>query len=176
MVDNIHVTVSFRSTKNIGGIEMPYIVQAYDSKKDKFSKVKNLFRFLKPCGYTPEGLAYGAIMDLFVKSSPDEQAKYFFNISDGEPWISIHHSTGKMIHYGDGNGVEHTRNQVTKIRRCGINILSYYIQNENAALGNHDTKKNFQIMYGKDARFLDITDVTKLALSINNLFLNNSPN
>jgi len=45
MVDNIHVTVSFRSTKDASGIMMPYIVLAYDSKVDKFSKVKNLFGF-----------------------------------------------------------------------------------------------------------------------------------
>ncbi len=175
MVDNIHVTVSFRATKNVHGVEMPYIVQAYDSQKDKFSKVKNLFRFLKPCGCTPEGLAFGAIMDLFTEAVPDEEDRYFLNISDGEPFLQMKSPlTGQTFVYGDGNGVEHTRNQIAKIRRCGIRILSYYVQSENYSsfLGNkHDTKRNFQIMYGRDARFIKTDSVAALAKTINELFL-----
>lgn len=177
IVDNIHVTVSFRATKTTKGVEMPYIVQAYDSKRDKFSKVKKLFPFLRPCGCTPEGLAYGAIMDLFTESVPDEEDKYFLNISDGEPWFTMRSPiTGQTFHYGDGNGVEHTRNQVAKIRRRGTHILSYYVQNENlnSDEGGHNTKKNFQVMYGRDARFLNVNSVTDLASSINELFLRNS--
>lgn len=175
MVDNIHVTVSFRATKNAHGVEMPYIVQAYDSQKDKFSKVKNLFRYLKPCGCTPEGLAFGAIMGLFTEAVPDEEDRYFLNISDGEPFFQMKSPiTGQTFSYGDGNGVEHTRNQVAKIRRCGIHILSYYVQSEqySSFLGTeHDTKRNFQMMYGKDARFIHTDSVLELAKTINELFL-----
>ncbi len=82
--------------------------------------------------------------------------------------------TGQTFVYGDGNGVEHTRNQIAKIRRCGIRILSYYVQSENYSsfLGNkHDTKRNFQIMYGRDARFIKTDSVAALAKTINELFL-----
>ena len=173
MVDNIHVTVSFRATKNASGVEMPYIVQAYDSKKDKFSKVKSLFRFLRPCGCTPEGLAFGAIMNLFTDAVPDEKDRYFLNISDGEPYFMMKSPlTGHSFHYGDGNGVEHTKNQVNKIRRQGIHVLSYYVQDSDYISGNgHDTKHNFQIMYGKDARFIKSDSVVDLAKTINDLFL-----
>jgi hypothetical protein len=174
MVDNIHVTVSFRATKDASGITMPYIVLAYDSKVDKFSKVKNLFGFLKPCGCTPEGLAYGAIMDLFTQASPDEEDRYFLNISDGEPCFSMKSPlTGHTISYGDGNGVEHTKNQVAKIRRQGIHILSYYVSGStcNVLSTGHNTKRNFQTMYGKDARFIRSDNVVELAKTINELFL-----
>jgi len=175
MVDNIHVTVSFRATKTSSGVEMPYVVLAYDSKIDKISKVKQLFRFLKPCGCTPEGLAFGAIMDLFTRAVPDEEDRYFLNISDGEPFFQMKSPlTGHSFHYGDGNGVEHTRNQVNKIRRHGIHILSYYVQDEkyNSFLGEgHNTKRNFQVMYGKDARFIHTDSVVELARTINELFL-----
>ena len=175
MVDNIHVTISFRATKTASGVEMPYIVQAYDSKKDKFSKVKNLFRFLRPCGCTPEGLAFSAIMNLFTDAVPDEEERYFLNISDGEPYFQMKSPiTGHTFSYGDGNGVEHTRNQVNKIRRQGIHILSYYVQEGQGTsfLGEgHDTKKNFQVMYGRDARFIKSDSVVELAKTINELFL-----
>lgn len=176
MVDNIHVTVSFRATKRSGGVEMPYIVQAYDSKKDKFSKVKQLFGYLSPCGCTPEGLAFGAIMDLFTETSPDEEDRYFLNISDGEPYFTMCSPlTHRSFHYGDGNGVEHTRSQINKIRRQGVNILSYYVQDgrsvDSFLADGHNTLKNFRTMYGKDARYIDVNSVVDLATTINELFL-----
>lgn len=180
MVENIHVTVSFRATKDANGIAMPYIVLAYDSKKDKFAKVQALFPYLKPCGATPEGLAFGAIMDLFTQASPDDEDRHFINLSDGEPFFVMKSPlTGHSLIYADNNGVEHTRNQVNKIRRQGIHILSYYIESvERASSGwlfgggeGHNTKKNFQTMYGKDARFIKSDSVVDLAKTINELFL-----
>lgn len=176
MVDNVHVTISFRATKDANGITMPYIVMAYDSSKDKISKIKLLFKYLHPCGCTPEGLAFGAIMDLFTHVSPDEEDRYFLNISDGEPAFSMRSpETNQVFLYGDGNGVEHTRTQVNKIRRQGIGILSYYVQDE-AANNNffgsgHNTKKNFQIMYGRDAKFIKTDNIVELAKTMNELFL-----
>src|ERR1051326_7932687 len=92
MVSNIHVTVSFRTTQNaskLSNITLPYVVMAYDSKKDKFSKVKNLFPYLKPNGCTPEGLAFEAIMKLFENACPEEENRYFLNLSDGEPFYTL---------------------------------------------------------------------------------------
>lgn len=175
MVDNIHVTVSFRATHRSQGIEMPYIVQAYDSKVDKFSKVRTLFKFLRPTGCTPEGLAFGAIMELFTGADPEEKDRYFLNISDGEPYFCIRSPlTGHTFSYGDGNGVEHTKSQVKKIRRQGVRVLSYYVQDDaySSPLGDgHNTRRNFQTMYGKDARFIKTNSVVDLATTINELFL-----
>lgn len=176
MVDNVHVTVSFRATKNAKGIEMPYIVQAYDSKLDKFSKVASLFPYLCPHGCTPEGLAFGAIMELFTQISPDEEDRYFLNISDGEPYLKMKSPVSEHIFvYGDHNGVEHTKNQIAKIRRSGIRILGYYVDGGPPSLAfqgsEHDTKRNFQVMYGRDAKFIKTDDVVGLANTINDLFL-----
>ena len=177
MVDNIHVTVSFRATKNAKGIEMPYIILAYDSSKDKISKIKSLFKYLHPCGCTPEGLAFGAIMGLFTNITPDEKDRYFLNISDGEPYFRmVSPITGTSLMYSDGNGVEHTRSQVNKIRKQGVSILSYYVQDGDdgsiAWFGEgHNTKRNFQIMYGTDAKFIKPDNIVDLARTINELFL-----
>ena len=42
MIDNVDLTISFRTTMG----NNPYIVVAYDSKVDKFSKIKNMFKNL----------------------------------------------------------------------------------------------------------------------------------
>jgi len=65
------------------------------------------------------------------------------------------------------------QNQVAKIRRQGIHILSYYVSEStlNMPLSGHNTKRNFQTMYGKDARFIKSDNVVELAKTINELFL-----
>jgi len=195
MIDNVHVTVSFRSTQNVGMTCLPHIILAYDSKVDKFSKVRNLFPYLSPNGYTPEGLAFSAIMNLFENITPDETDRYFLNLSDGEPCYAIKvASTGMHISYQDEVGVTHTKGQVDKIRRHGIEILSYFIDEDyEGPLGkvNKETKpadiakaketqkeldetplrKNFRKMYGKNAQFINVESIVDLARTINRLFL-----
>lgn len=178
IVDNIHVTVSFRSTQISNGIEFPYVVLAYDSRIDRFSKIKQLFKYLRPAGCTPEGLAFASIIDLFSKASPDEEDRFFMNISDGEPFFRIKSPvTGTTVNYADGNGVEHTRTQVNKIRGLGVEILSYYIESlSDSGVSilfekSHDTRKNFQIMYGRNAKFIKTDNIEALAKTINEMFL-----
>jgi hypothetical protein len=177
MVDNIHVTVSFRASHNSNHKELPYVVLAYDSNVDKFSKVKQLFKYLNPKGCTPEGLAFASIMDIFSKAAPDEEDRFFLNISDGEPFFRIESPvTNTIIDYDDGSGVEHTREQVKKIRRMGVSILSYFVEEKDDTKpslfdNNHDTRKNFESMYGSGAKFIKTNDVVKLAQTINDLFL-----
>lgn len=198
MIDNVHVTVSFRSTQVSGMLCLPYVVLAYDSSCDKFSKVRTLFPYLSPNGYTPEGLAFGAIMNLFEKITPDEQDRYFLNLSDGEPFYGLRvPETGLTIQYTDQVGVNHTKAQVDKIRRLGVEILSYFIENsyfkknkksseemtpeekeENKkmqeALDNSPLRKNFRKMYGKNAQFINVESIVDLARTINGLFLTRS--
>ena len=50
MISNLNVQVTFRCTSE----NKPYIVMAYDSRVDKFSKVKQMFPGLTPRGTTPE--------------------------------------------------------------------------------------------------------------------------
>jgi hypothetical protein len=187
MIDNIHVTVSFRATQMSSTQCLPYVILAYDSKVDKFSKVRNLFPFLSPNGATPEGLAFSAIMGLFENMTPDEEDRYFMNLSDGEPCFRLMTTHGVPISYEGETGVIHTKSQVDKIRGKQVNILSYFIENDHAtiqplSIGGVNTgvlpqttettlQKNFKRMYGKDAKFLNVNSVVDLAKSINELFL-----
>ena len=54
MISNLEVQVTFRCTSD----NKPYIVMVYDSRVDKFSKVKQMFPGLGPNGTTPEGLCF----------------------------------------------------------------------------------------------------------------------
>jgi hypothetical protein len=184
MVDNVHITVSFRSTQETAGTCLPYIVLAYDSKKDKFSKVRNLFPYLIPCGWTPEGLAFSAIMNLFDGITPDEEERYFLNLSDGEPFFSLKiPETGQYLSYAGDVGASHTKSQVDKIRRHGVEILSYFIDDDlyvpmkksikmtAREIENDPKRKIFRKMYGKNAQFINVESIGDLARTINGLFL-----
>jgi hypothetical protein len=182
MIDNIHVTVSFRSTQSDNSRMLPYVVLAYDSRKDKFSKVKQLFPYLEPSGCTPEGLAFEATMDLFEQITPDEEDRYFLNLSDGEPYFQFHDlNNDEKFMYADEIGVEHTKCQVNKMRRKGVEILSYFIVENpfekppasifNKVREDKDLEKSFKKMYGPSAQFINVNSVVELANTINKLFL-----
>ncbi len=194
-VENLSVSVSFRATHRLSdGTELPYIVLAYDSDTDKISKVKNLFPYLKSCGCTPEGLAFEAIMEKFiVGKKSDGQDHYFLNLSDGEPYYSLSarsNKYGTSFSYNGEAAVQHTRKQVDKIRATGVNVLSYFISSEPVTIGrtgynpwnpagpqisyggNRGTLGGqFEKMYGKDAKFICVTNVFDIAKTINQLFL-----
>lgn len=169
MIDNIHTTVSFRATTRTDTLTLPYILIGYDSKVDKISKIRKLFPYLSPFGGTPEGLAYGAIMDYFSQIDPDEEDRYFLNISDGEPYFPIFSSTGSSVSYSGAIGTEHTKSQMNKIRSFGIKVLSYYVSKEFQI--DNITIENFKRMYGKDAKFIHLDNISSLATTINALFL-----
>ena len=178
MIDNIHITVSFRSTQDSGHANLPYVILAYDSKVDKFSKVKNLFPYLTPNGYTPEGLAFSAIMNLFENITPDEEDRYFLNLSDGEPYYTLS-SGGVNVSYQGEVGSTHTKSQIDKIKRHGVDVLSYFIEENyyNPKIKRPEkhydspSQKNFRKMYGKNAQFIDVENIVDLARTINGLFL-----
>lgn len=183
MIDNIHVTVSFRTTQSTSGTTLPYVVLAYDSKLDKFNKVRTLFPYLVPNGCTPEGLAFGATMSLFEGITPDEEDRYFLNLSDGEPCFHmVAPDTGLGLSYSGETGAEHTKTQVDKIRRLGVEILSYYIEDERWGKMDRANKKDdptmvwFRKMYGKNAQFINVNSIVDLAKTINKLFLTKGDN
>jgi hypothetical protein len=162
MISNLSIQVSFRGTTDAGGIK-PYIVLAYDSRKDKFSKVKQLFPYLTPGGTTPEGLCYEAIMGEFLSSGNDMDS-YFLNISDGEPGFS-----SQSFYYSGSVASEHTRKMVKKIEAMGIKTLSYYI--DEYSWGGDKPSDLFIKMYGSGARKIDVTNVSQITKTLNELFL-----
>ena len=160
MTQNIDVVISYRSTMGYGNDYVPFIMIAYDSRKDKFSKIQNLFHHIQPSGTTPEGLCFEAVMKDIIGYAKGNDA-YFINFSDGCPTFS-----NNSVCYEGEEAYKHTANQVKKIRQAGINVLSYFINDGYIGYDAH----NFKTMYGADSHFIDVTEVTPLAKTLNSKF------
>ena len=174
MINNVTVSISFRSGVTVGndsiwtkGTQYPYVVIAYDSRHDHFSKIIQLFPMLFAGGSTPEGLTFQAIANLLPPTT-HELDSYFVNLSDGVPAFDD-------CYFGE-IAARHTKKQVGKIREMGIMVLSYFIEgdDENSNMTNMlfgDANTLFQTMYGKDAQFIDVSDITQIAHTMNRRFL-----
>jgi nitric oxide reductase activation protein len=162
MISNLEIQISFRTTSG----ELPYIVVAYDSRIDKFIKVKTLFQYLRPGGTTPEGLAFEGVMKQMVGSTTDVDS-YFLNISDGEPYFH-----GKGYNYQGYYASKHTKKMVDKIESMGIKVLSYFVSEYS---GDVDAKsgsgKVFKDCYGKAASYINVTNVNEVTRTMNGLFM-----
>jgi len=167
MVKNLDVTISFRSSVGeFGKSENPYILIAYDSRKDKFSKIIQLFPSLNCSGTTPEGLAFEAILDYLPRATPELDC-FFVNLSDGEPYF------GGGSYRGE-EAWSHTKKQVDYLRKNGVQIISYYLENDGLGDKRRSTVNTlaFKKMYGKDALIIDINNVMEIAHTMNKKFLN----
>lgn len=164
MVNNLDVQLSVRSTIDGAGWNnnKPYMVIAYDSRTDKFTKVKQLVAALEPNGTTPEGLCFEAIMKHFVESTNDLES-YFLNISDGEPNFG-----NDSINYSRQVASKHTAEMVKRIKQRGIGVLSYFVSDYTPY---ESSKKVFSEMYGKDAKFIDVNGLVPITKTLNELFL-----
>ena len=164
MVNNLDVQLSVRSTIDGGSWNnnKPYMVIAYDSRTDKFTKVKQLVAALEPNGTTPEGLCFEAIMKHFTESTNDLES-YFLNISDGEPNFG-----NESINYSRQVAVKHTAEMVKRIKQRGIGVLSYFVSDSTPY---ESSKKVFSEMYGKDAKFIDVNGLVPITKTLNQLFL-----
>lgn len=160
MTQNLDVVITYRSTTGQGNDYLPFILVAYDSRKDKFNKIQNLFHYIQPNGTTPEGLCFEAILKDIVSYSKGADA-YFVNFSDGCPTFS-----NQTISYEGDSAFKHTAEQVKKIRQSGVNVLSYFISE---GYMGYDAD-NFRKMYGSDANFIDVTELAPLAKSLNSKF------
>jgi hypothetical protein len=159
MIPNLQVQVTFRCTQG----EKPYIVMAYDSITEKFSKVKQMFGGLRANGTTPEGLCFEAIMKSFIPINNDMDS-YFLNLSDGQPYFG-----GRGFYYSGDAAEIHTGKMVKMIEGMGIKTLSYFI-GEKYDYGSY-MEKSFKTMYGKAAKFVDVTNVNQITKTMNQLFL-----
>ena len=165
MISGLDVVVSFRTTHHSGQrySGQPMVAIGYDSRVDKFRKIENLWPNLYAGGTTPEGLCFEAIMKDFVPSTSNRDS-YFLNFSDGQPMFG----SDTFDYYGD-EALQHTKKQVKEIIKKGISVMSYFIGDS-----EYDRSRNmgdFKTMYGKDAQFVDVTKVSSLAKTMNNLFL-----
>lgn len=159
MVSNLDVSVDFRLTTDNIGYNVPLVIIAYDSRKDKFEKIRRLFPYIGCPGITPEGLCFEAISKYIKEDKNTDQ--YFINFSDGAPYFS----TTDGMRYEGRPAVEHTRKQVEKMRDKGIKILSYFIKDS-----SDGTFDDFKRMYGKDAKDIDVNEIVPLAKTLNAMF------
>ena len=158
MVSNMDVVITYRSVDYVGDKCLPCMLIAYDSRKDKFSKITRLFAHIRCAGSTPEGLCFEATMKEMLKVSNNTDT-YFINFSDGMPG----YNGPGCDYYGDG-AVNHTKAQVDKIRAAGIKVISYFICDYDGSMGA------FKRMYGKDSERIAADKIMPLAKSLNKKF------
>jgi len=165
MTDNINVVISYRgvyySAGNYANVQ-PLMLIAYDSRKDKFSKIQHLFKYITYDGTTPEGLCYEAILNELTKTKNGTDT-YLINFSDGWPGFD-----NSQISYGGTAAREHTAAQVKKMKHAGVQVLSYFIADYD--YGHGGAMEAFTQMYGKDAEFIDTSNMTQLAKTLNKKF------
>ena len=168
MIQNVDVVVSIRTTQDSGNYRSrnsdsyPCILLAYDSRVDKFDKVRRLFPHIGVAGTTPEGLCFEAVMDEIVPTTNDRDS-YFLNFSDGMPMFS----NNDLTYYND-EAINHTKKMVNEIRSRGIKVLSYFIGDK---YDRESTNDDFKMMYGSDAEFVDVTSVMSVSRTMNKKFL-----
>jgi len=159
MTSNLDVVISYRSIQHEANMCQPLMLIAYDSRKDKFSKIQQIFKYLNPCGTTPEGLCFETILDDIIKTNKGVDS-YFINFSDGWPGFS-----NRDIDYGGTEAVNHTAAQVKKIQQAGVKVLSYFVYS-----GYEGGIDSFKAMYGKSATSVDCTNLMALTKTLNKLF------
>ena len=166
MISNVDIQVSFRSTHSTNnrgyGADNPLVLVAYDSRVDKFQKVKKMFPFIYPGGTTPEGLCFEALLKDIVPSTNDRDS-YFLNLSDGMPMFS-----NSNFNYYNAEALNHTKSQVNEFRKMGIKVLSYFVGD---GYRSEDNMRDFKTMYGKDAEFINLNNVTQISKTMNTKFL-----
>ena len=159
MTTGIRIQISLRGTDHISNKERCVTLYAYDSAKDKMSKIRNMFRYLDTFGCTPEGLSFKSI-EKYIKADAKGDECIFVNYSDGAP-TNVY---GCAYNY---NGIEFTRRIVNNFRESNINIVSYFITESDYHYG----KDEFQKMYGTDAEFIDPSNMMQVARTLNSKFL-----
>jgi len=151
----------------------PLVAIVYDSRVDKLSKVMTLFKYIRPGGSTPDGLAFEPIIDEMVAGKDGEMESVFVNISDGQPCFSasISNGDGSSSHfdYSGRVGAKHTASMVQRMRGQNIKILAYIIQER--SWDSDNDLEIFKMCYGKDSRKIDTKNIVQLAKTLNEKFL-----
>ena len=158
MAGNINVVVSFRWTSK----DKPVVIICYDSRYDKINKIKKLWVAINAGGTTPESLCYEALMKKWLGGVRGED-NYFINYSDGAPWFS-----NNDIYYHGSSATDHARKMVKMMKNNGIKLSSYFISSGSPYESDVAT---FKSMYGRDASFINPTNMMEVARTMNKKFL-----
>ena len=169
-MNNIDLTVSIRTTgkdlsKSSQTAHIPLLILAFNSKKHTMSDLKRLGHY-KVKGLTPEGMCLNALSE-YIPNSSYYLDSYLINMSDGYPTFE---KQGKFTYKGD-EAILDTAKAVKNIKKKGVNILSYFIKTPSTQTKEEELIENFQIMYGKEASFIDPKNMYEVTKTLNNLFL-----
>jgi hypothetical protein len=174
-MDNIDLTISIRTTGknpnsspkivNAYSSQIPLLILAFDSKKHTLRDLKRLAHY-KCTGLTPEGMCLNALNE-FIPNSSYYLDSYLINMSDGYPTFEM----GKDLSYRGEEAILDTAKAVKNIKKKGVKILSYFIQSSTTKTKSKELNENFQIMYGKEASFIDPKNVNEVTKTLNGLFL-----
>ena len=159
-IPNLQMQISFRTTMGY----KPYVVCAWDSKRDGWKKIQGQISMLLPVATTPEGLAFEAIESLIPATTPALDS-YFVNISDGEPSCNT-----LLGNYSGMSAAAHTFSRVKAIEAKGVKVLSYFVS-ENEINLQSNTAKVFKASYGQAASFIDINNINEVSKTLNRLFM-----
>jgi hypothetical protein len=159
---NLDIQISIRYTDDISGREIPIMWIVYDSRTDKLQSFLKKAHYLQANGTTPEGLCFASIVKELPTGS-DALETYFINYSDGMPWFK---------EYDGQRAIEHTREQVLKMKSLGYKVLSFFVSDYNMKMANMDFKR----MYGDDAKTIDVTSLTGLVRQLQQMFINKNEN
>ena len=76
-------------------------------------------------------------------------------------------SSGDFSYYNH-EALSHTKTQVNEIRKMGVKVLSYYVGD---SYDRNETMDDFKKMYGTDAEFINLRNVTQISKTMNSKFL-----
>jgi len=169
-MNNIDLTISIRTTgkdlsKSSMTAQVPLLILAFNSKKHTMSDLRRLGHY-KTKGLTPEGMCLNALNE-YIPNSSYYLDSYLINMSDGYPTFE---KQGKFTYKGE-EAILDTAKAVKNIKKKGVNILSYFIKTPSTQTKEEELIENFQIMYGKEASFIDPKNMYEVTKTLNNLFL-----
>jgi hypothetical protein len=174
-MDNIDLTISIRTSGKNPNLssqtaQIPLLILAFDSKKHTLRDLKRL-AYYKCKGLTPEGMCLNALNE-FIPNSSYYLDSYLINMSDGYPTFETYGVKGSLkVNYRGEEAILDTAKAVKNIKKKGVKILSYFIQSSTTETKEKELNENFQIMYGKEASFIDPKNINEVTKTLNSLFL-----
>jgi len=137
------------------------IIDSIQKINPKNEGVEKKLGFYKPCGLTPEGMCLN-ILNSYIPNSSYYLDSYLINMSDGFPTFE----SSKFVYKGE-NAILDTAKAVTNIKKKGVKVLSYFIETETNNIKLSELIKDFRIMYGKSASFIDPKNIYQIYLNHN---------
>ena len=168
-LNNINIKISIRTTakeplQNKTNSLIPILIMAFDSTKHNINQIYKLKNF-NINGLTPEGICLEALNN-FIQPSSYNIDSYLINMSDGMPTFTS--KTGDE--YKGEEAVKDTARVINLISKKRVNIMSYFIQDGNKYV-NKEAENRFKLMYGKNAKFVDVNNINIITKTLNELFL-----